>query len=305
MPRLKYKDKETGEFKDLHGNVIGTPVVDNLNSTETRKALSANMGRELNDKINLTENKIPKVVDNLINKDITAALSGKQGKVLKDIIGNWGNTEALEDYECDLNDIDQTSFKVINKATINNPLGMSGYVFTLVKNPDYYILQIVISRDVSKPIIYMRTKSGSINWNSWIQVTNFGKETYSNLKGSDAIYYTQFRNLELGGIYEVSVVYCYNTNGSNNYRSVIYGILSIPCGYDKTAGKVTVMPKFNAISNYTGPGSTADSNLKIVCEGGGSTVEVSKFLELPQLCLYYTNYTYIKVLKVNIRKISV
>lgn len=58
----------TATFYDIN-------VVDNLNSTSATDALSANQGRELN-------NKIPSVVNNLTSDSTTSALSAAQGKAL-------------------------------------------------------------------------------------------------------------------------------------------------------------------------------------------------------------------------------
>lgn len=57
------------------GQTVVSTVVDNLNSTSTSSALSANQGRVLN-------NKIPAVVDNLTSTSTSSALSANQGKVL-------------------------------------------------------------------------------------------------------------------------------------------------------------------------------------------------------------------------------
>ena len=66
-----------GDLPGGGGEDVKVEVVDNLTSTDTDKALSANQGKVLNEKI-------PSVVDNLTSTSATSALSAKQGKVLND-----------------------------------------------------------------------------------------------------------------------------------------------------------------------------------------------------------------------------
>ena len=61
---------------------VQTKIVDNLNSTSTTDALSANQGKVLNEKIN--DLNIPQVVDSLDSTDATKALSANQGKILNE-----------------------------------------------------------------------------------------------------------------------------------------------------------------------------------------------------------------------------
>jgi len=61
------------------GGVITAAIVDNVASTDADKALSANQGKVLNDKIVALG-----PIDTLVSTDATKALSAKQGKALKD-----------------------------------------------------------------------------------------------------------------------------------------------------------------------------------------------------------------------------
>lgn len=184
MAVLKYKDPITGEYVSLGLGTID--VVDNLMSTSTTSALSANQGRILNEKKleasniiagdNITLDKNGNdvtinasqinVVDNLTSTSATDALSANQGKYLNEKIGNWGNTEALDDYEGDLNDIVQTGFIMANSDTTNTPYTDCWYVLTFVKNPAYYLLQIAFLRN-NPNVIYVRTKDDYTIWSAW------------------------------------------------------------------------------------------------------------------------------------------
>lgn len=121
---------------------------------------------------------------------------------------------------------------------------------------------------------------------------------------SDSVFYVRLNDLELGGVYEVSVVYNPNTDGSTYYRSILFGILSVTCGYDSSTSSVVVRPKFDVISNYRGTEATPDSRVEAVCEGGGSTLAVGTFLSSPHLYVYITNSAKLEIVKVNVRKIS-
>ena len=112
-------------------------------------------------------------------------------------------------------------------------------------------------------------------------------------------------NLEIGGIYEISVVYNFNTNGHMNYSSVIYGILSIPCGYNYYSLQVVVRPKFNVISNYYGIDTGEDYNVSVGCDSGSTEINVANFLSVPQVYIYMSRNDYMEIKKINIRKISV
>ena len=67
----------------------GVPVVDNLTSTSTTSALSANMGRDLKSKIDaIVSSGGTPVDDNLTSTETTHALSANQGRVLNGKIAN-------------------------------------------------------------------------------------------------------------------------------------------------------------------------------------------------------------------------
>lgn len=71
---------EKGDKGD-NGEITYSDVIDNLTSTETQLPLSANQGKQLNEKkINISD-----IVNNLTSTEVCKPLSANQGKVLKDL----------------------------------------------------------------------------------------------------------------------------------------------------------------------------------------------------------------------------
>ena len=118
---------------------------------------------------------------------------------------------------------------------------------------------------------------------------------------SETIYSTVIKNLKIGGIYEVAISYNHNSQGSPDYRSVIYGILSLPTGYD--GSNVVVRPKFDVIANYYGNGTIADNNVAVVCEGGTATIKPATFKTNPQVHIYQSNSDFRTTTNVSVRRI--
>lgn len=243
----------------------------------------------------------------LYNNDLNKCYGAKDDELEKEIsklinkMGNWGNTEALEDYKGDLNDIVQTGFIMANSDTANTPYSSGWYILTFVKNPDYYILQIAFSRNDSN-VFYTRIKCNEI-WSDWSPKI----ENYINFEifsASDSIKSFILKGLEIGGIYSIAFSYNFNTTGNKSYRSTVYAILSIPCGYNWSTSKVIVRPKLQIITNYSGTGIEADSNLQVVCEGGITEIEADSFENAPQLYLYFTNGKNLDNFNVKIKKIN-
>lgn len=80
----------SGSYSDLSGKPTIPTVTDNVTTTSTTSALSANQGKLLNDKFGnylLTSS----VVNNLTSTSTTAPLSAAQGKALNDILSNIGS----------------------------------------------------------------------------------------------------------------------------------------------------------------------------------------------------------------------
>lgn len=80
----------TGAYSDLSGKPTIPTVTDNVTSTSTTSALSANQGKLLNDKLGnylLTSS----VVNNLTSTSTTAPLSAAQGKALNDKVTKKGS----------------------------------------------------------------------------------------------------------------------------------------------------------------------------------------------------------------------
>lgn len=82
------------ELKEMIDNIDGggsaVIVVDNLTSTSTTSALSANQGRQLKSLIDAIPAPVS-VVNNLTSDSTTAALSAAQGKALKEMIESGSN----------------------------------------------------------------------------------------------------------------------------------------------------------------------------------------------------------------------
>ena len=91
---------------------------------------------------------------------------------LKDILGNWGNTLSIGDYEGDLNDLLRTGWVMCASGNANIPPRTNGdgcfYVLTFVKNPTYYVKQIAFERNGTS--IYQRNKIGTNTWQTWSRI---------------------------------------------------------------------------------------------------------------------------------------
>lgn len=66
-----------------------------------------------------------------------------------------------------------------------------------------------------------------------------------------------------------------------------------------------VRPKFDVISNYRGYDSTADSNVTVVCEGGGKEILATSFTANPSVYIHKTFESAMQIVKVNVRRITV
>ena len=114
------------------------------------------------------------------------------------------------------------------------------------------------------------------------------------------------KGLEIGGIYEVAISYRHNP-GFSHYRSTIFAILTINCGYNTSTQQVVVRPKLDIISNYRGASTETDTKVEVVCEGGGKERAVSKFLNEKQVYIFMSKESSSIILdnfKIKIRKIN-
>lgn len=91
---------------------------------------------------------------------------------LNDILGNWGNTLAIDDFTGDINNISRTGWIMVDSSCSNLPPKIDGdgcyYLLTFVKNPNYYIKQIAFSRNGLA--IFQRNKIGQNNWGTWSRI---------------------------------------------------------------------------------------------------------------------------------------
>lgn len=108
------------------GAVAKTPVVDNLNSTSTTSALSANQGCVLK---GLVDGKLAKsdVVNSLSDTSTTKALSAAQGKALNDRINGLGSPYKVKGTETNISDVlSLTDAKVGDVWNVTNEFTLQG-----------------------------------------------------------------------------------------------------------------------------------------------------------------------------------
>lgn len=108
------------------GAAAKTPVVDNLDSTSTTSALSANQGRVLK---GLVDGKLAKsdVVNNLTTTDTSKALSAAQGKALNDRISGLGSPYKVKGTKTNISDVlSLTDAKVGDVWNVTNEFTLGG-----------------------------------------------------------------------------------------------------------------------------------------------------------------------------------
>lgn len=108
------------------GAVAKTPVVDDLNSTSTTSALSANQGRVLK---GLVDGKLAKsdVVNSLSDTSTTKALSAAQGKALNDRINGLGSPYKVKGTNTNISDVlSLTDAKVGDVWNVTNEFTLQG-----------------------------------------------------------------------------------------------------------------------------------------------------------------------------------
>lgn len=189
MAVLKYKDPDTGEYVSLGLGTID--VVDNLMSTSTTSALSANQGRVLNEKKleasniiagdNITLDKNGNdvtinasqinVVDNLTSTSATDALSANQGNVLYNTKVPMRNYSA-ENPDKNLNNYMKTGIYYLGENLTNAPI--SSYIKLLVMGINPAGSQgdnFQIAGGMTGDMYYRKgsLSSGNMNWSSWKQ----------------------------------------------------------------------------------------------------------------------------------------
>lgn len=199
MAVLKYKDPTTGEYVSLGLGTID--VVDNLMSTSTTSALSANQGRVLNEKklevsniiagdnITLDKNgndvtinaSQVNVVDNLTSTSATDALSANQGNVLYNTKVPMKNRSA-ENPDKDFNNYMKTGMYYIAGGATNAPENEYIKLLTIGTSPvassgDNF----QIAGTMANNMYYRKgsTSAGAMNWGSWKQVASVEYGTWT------------------------------------------------------------------------------------------------------------------------------
>ena len=152
------------------GGGASVDVVDNLTTADSEKALSANMGKKLNDeKLAITN-----IVNNLTTNDSKKALSAAQGKALNDtklnktdVIGNLTNTDDTKALAASqgkiLNDkkIDKTAIEnTVNSSDVNKVLSAAmGKFLNDNKIAKSEIVDDTSTNDATKPLSARQGKS--------------------------------------------------------------------------------------------------------------------------------------------------
>lgn len=156
-------DTVQDDFEEEVSETLIDLVVDNLTSTSTTNALSANQGRILNETIDDVSHSVSDlgnrvtnlVVDNLTTEDATKALSANQGMILNSKIGNIetevdvpevtsingyvrGNTGIIQSSTVSkYANINIEGYKFVNfLGGLLNVIGTSGYAFGYYINDD-------------------------------------------------------------------------------------------------------------------------------------------------------------------------
>lgn len=199
MAVLKYKDPITGEYVSLGLGTID--VVDNLMSTSTTSALSANQGRILNEKkleasniiagdnitldkngndITINSNQV-EVIDNLTSTSATSALSANQGNVLYNTKVPMRNYSA-ENRDKDFNNYMKTGMYYIAGGATNAPENEYIKLLTIgtglaASSGDNF----QIAGTMANNMYYRKgsTTAGGMNWGSWKQVASVEYGTWT------------------------------------------------------------------------------------------------------------------------------
>lgn len=250
MAVLKYKDPITGEYVSLGLGTID--VVDNLMSTSTTSALSANQGRILNEKkleasniiagdnitldkngndITINSNQV-EVIDNLTSTSATSALSANQGNFLYNAKVPMRNY-AAENPDKNLNNYMKTGMYYIAGGATNAPENEYIKLLTIgtgleASSGDNFQIAGTMANNM-----YYRKGSataGVMNWGSWKQVASveYGtwtpaintvegaipKMTYTTRKGN----YRKIGNLVYVDFYIRGKITA--LTGTNNYGTI-------------------------------------------------------------------------------------
>ena len=184
--------KGSDDYNVKWGNL--PTIVDNLTSTSTTMALSANQGKVLNDKIsNLPslptggttgqilakksntdydtqwQNPIP-IIDNLESTDTTSALSAKQGKALNDTMTSQGNRiNALEDKSAHVLYTNESGSR--NDITLSDDVSNYSYIKIYYRND----INIINSQEFincnDKDISLFMAANRPESQASWLQIS--------------------------------------------------------------------------------------------------------------------------------------
>lgn len=296
MAVLKYKDPITGEYVSLGLGTID--VVDNLMSTSTTSALSANQGRILNEKKleasniiagdNITLDKNGNdvtinasqinVVDNLTSTSATDALSANQGNVLYNTKVPMRNYSA-ENRDKDFNNYMKTGMYYIASGATNAPENAYIKLLTIGTGPEASSGDnFQIAGTMANNMYYRKgsTTAGAMNWGSWKQVASVEYGTW-----------TPAINTTEGAIPKMTY-----TTRKGNYRKI--GNLVYVDFYIR--GKITELTGTNNYGTITGLPFKTTSTRQFGEEGLNMGVMYSLVADETNVCLsFFPNSNIIKI----------
>lgn len=100
---------------------------------------------------------------------------------------------------------------------------------------DYtYSTQLALGM-TTQQLYYRNRYNGT--WNKWRKVLLEEQDAHYIKMDTTGFY---FKGFVIGGVYEVTIVYCCNTQGSSYYRQIKHGILSFPVMYVNSQVQVCV-----------------------------------------------------------------
>lgn len=142
-------------------------VVDNLNSTSPTDALSANMGRALDQRINTLD------VNNTIGI-LSITHGGTNADNLADAQANLGIQQVVHDYTTsqDFDSLTSTGIHTVRGSNTNSPVPTSGGCLIVSTSSNDYITQQFMTNANQPRLFYRSRGTAATTWSDWIEVPN-------------------------------------------------------------------------------------------------------------------------------------
>ncbi|MBL7575360.1 hypothetical protein SAMN00017477_0866 [Peptoniphilus asaccharolyticus DSM 20463] len=258
-----------------------TYVVDNLTSTDTEKALSANQGKELKRLIDNKQNKI-NIVNDLTTGGNSNVLSAEQGKELKRLIDTKPDNDTtysvattskdgllssadktkinslpsnfvnMAEGDKDLNNITKVGFYYVSSPTANKPPTSNSYIALIVTNTTSfagsYVQQIAISEDKDEHKIFLRKKYSS-SWGEWKVIGADGTVETARLRDNDGVCYKYGKvvNLVVRGGTKYSLL---NDKIPEGFRPIRGITIAMPSSRGTAGVDISADGDINVIGDY-------------------------------------------------------